>query len=169
MKEKCEHTGWQNLYNGFWECRNCLIQDTIPRPLSKTLSLQRTGGGADSNAIRFGNLPEKISVSGGSGTSPQPEEWIERFDEMFIHYSDFGNTFNDEIKPNGDCEIKNFLKSEIRKAEERGYMRGVDDAFDSLPKEKWLGNEWNAEEYPKQAGFNQGIKKTRASLEALKK
>jgi hypothetical protein len=33
----------------------------------------------------------------------------EEFDKKFVHYSDFGHSFNDTIKPDGDCEIKHFI------------------------------------------------------------
>lgn len=55
----------------------------------------------------------------------QPSEgWEEKFDEKFIHYSDFGNSFNDKVQPNGDCEIKSFIKALLATArrEERGLL-----------------------------------------------
>ena len=62
-----------------------------------------TGGGADSNAIRFGDIPENFTASGTSGNG---------------HRTKDGKEHTYVTLPLED--IKSFIKEEIRKAEERG-------------------------------------------------
>ena len=60
----------------------------------------------------------------------QDEGVIERFNEKFIHYSDFGNYLVDnEVQSNGDCKIRDFLLSEITKVKEEG-KRNADNLID---------------------------------------
>ena len=46
-------------------------------------------------------------------TPQQIKEIEEKFDERFIHFSDFGHYFTDDIKPSGECEIKSFIITTI--------------------------------------------------------
>jgi hypothetical protein len=51
----------------------------------------------------------KVEANCTNQTLKAIEEVEREFDNKFIHYSDFGHSFNDEIKGNGDCKIKQFL------------------------------------------------------------
>ena len=104
--------------------------------------------------------------------SPQPEEWESRFDSMFV-------TLPDDVAAIKHVEnIKNFIRDEIRKAEERM----LEKAIKALPpefKRQSLGNKWNLgtgemEHYWGQSEeavqyYNDAIEHARINLEALKK
>lgn len=61
-----------------------------------------------------------------SFTSPQPEEWSVRFDEEFTHNGDGKFWQTDALGYETDpVEVKDFIKTEIRKAEERGRKETV--------------------------------------------
>jgi hypothetical protein len=74
------------------------------------------GGGADISAIRFDNIPQNIIISGGNGSSIQPEEWVERFRK--VYYEDLEK--DGIVAIDVTCtKVESFLKDEIRKAEEK--------------------------------------------------
>lgn len=111
--------------------------------------------------------------------SPQPEEWESRFDNL---YSELMVYTGAEVT----LQVKEFIKSEIRKAEEKAYSKGreeimgsyenefyvynkaITDAVAVLPKEMDTDN-MNEHLFQTSSSYNTAIKQSRQALEALKK
>ena len=132
----------------------------------------------------YTNNNESIKNSEKSILS-QPEEWESRFDKKFSEFYTESITH----KRFESDEIKDFIKTEIRKAEEKGYAEGTDkgyfqgredgrlegynqaitDAVEALPKVKDDTESYYSYEDGLKLGHNEAVNQARASLEALKK